>query len=399
MAGKLPRGITKDAAREKFKVQVGFQGRTVLIGRYDTLGNAKAALKIARGEIASKTFRPPAQVKRAQRAAIAAAKAERSAQTTTVADWAETWLDHLIAEGRASGTISTYRSALGKWILPEIGTKAISSVGQVKDGLCRPLDRCKAEPCDRCELNRLIGGWPIGARRAVRAMFLAAVDAQVIPSSPLKVSTPHAATPNTLADGQIPSRDDVAALAAAMPRYGLAVLLTYGLALRWPGEPLGLQRGDFDLANKRVHVQRQWRSKPPEYGPCKRDSNGWVEIPDWLVPIVERHLLSLNANPSTPIISSPRNPTLPLSQKTLEKEWKHALTETGLNWRAYDLRHAALTEFGRIPGVSLADLKARGRHRSTEAAMRYYHSDAERQKQIVQQMAPVPFTDADTIPI
>ncbi len=44
----------------------------------------------------------------------------------------------------------------------------------------------------------------------------------------------------------------------------------------------------------------------------------------------------------------------------------------------HDLRHVALTNYARLPEVTLADVMALGGHRSERVAMRYQHSDDER---------------------
>ena len=52
MAKKLPAGIEWDSARSKYRVTVYVNGKRYRLGRFDTLTDAKAAVTIAKADIA-----------------------------------------------------------------------------------------------------------------------------------------------------------------------------------------------------------------------------------------------------------------------------------------------------------------------------------------------------------
>ena len=56
---KFPPGIVRDTVCEKYRVSVSSDGRRYRIGRYETLMDAKAALSIARADVARGIFVPP----------------------------------------------------------------------------------------------------------------------------------------------------------------------------------------------------------------------------------------------------------------------------------------------------------------------------------------------------
>lgn len=49
----------------------------------------------------------------------------------------------------------------------------------------------------------------------------------------------------------------------------------------------------------------------------------------------------------------------------------------------HDLRHVALTNYARLPGVTLKDIMARGGHASERVAMGYQHADTARDQAAV----------------
>lgn len=59
--GTLPRGIT--LYRGRYRVRLSIDGHTHALGMYDTLGDAKAALAIAKGEAVRGAFVPPSEVR------------------------------------------------------------------------------------------------------------------------------------------------------------------------------------------------------------------------------------------------------------------------------------------------------------------------------------------------
>ena len=71
---KLPRGVTR--YRGRYRVRIDNEGRTHSLGMFDTLTDARAALDIARGQIARGRFVPPAERRAARMAEAAKVEAE-----------------------------------------------------------------------------------------------------------------------------------------------------------------------------------------------------------------------------------------------------------------------------------------------------------------------------------
>ena len=59
MQKKLPPGIEWDESRGKYRATVYESGKRFRLGRFDTLTDAKAALSIARADVARGIFVPP----------------------------------------------------------------------------------------------------------------------------------------------------------------------------------------------------------------------------------------------------------------------------------------------------------------------------------------------------
>ena len=113
---KLPRGVTR--YRGRYRVRVDHEGRTQALGMFDTLTDARAALDIARGQIARGLFVPPAE----RRAARLAEAAKVEAESVTVREWSQRWLAELEANpDRSQATVVSYRSVLKNHVLEELG--------------------------------------------------------------------------------------------------------------------------------------------------------------------------------------------------------------------------------------------------------------------------------------
>ena len=106
-AEKLPRGV--DRLRSgMFRARVFHEGRQYSLGSFFTLGDARAALSIARGEMARGTFVPPAE----RRRMVAAVTEDERQRALTVRAWSEMWLQGLAEAERSPGTTTSYRSTL-----------------------------------------------------------------------------------------------------------------------------------------------------------------------------------------------------------------------------------------------------------------------------------------------
>lgn len=375
MPRPLPRGIIR--YRDRYRVRVTYQGARILIGDYDTLTDAKAALAVAQADIARQVFVPPAQ-RRAQAAAEreAARRAQAQARQTalTVGQWAEQWLDALTTAGRTPATLRSYRSTLGAHILPTLGDVALAGLSQDDvDGL---LAACRTR------------GVRTNAAVTLRAMLRAAVEAGAggLTVVPVRIRVPKADSGQALDASRIATPEQVRALCEAMPpRLALAPMLAAMMSLRL-GEVLGLQRGDLDSLDGgavTLRVVRQWNSKTiggASYTPPKAGSAGVLAVPDTLVPMISEHLAAYVApEPDAPLFAAVGE-RRPLSQTAFDKAWRAARESAGMpGYRFHDLRHTGLTMYART-GATLAEIMARGRHRNPDVAVRYQHATIDRDR-------------------
>ncbi len=359
MAGdgdKLPRGI--QWIGDKYRVRVTYQGSQYQIGVYYSLGDARAALDIARSQIARELFVPVPVRRRRRREAKAATRAE----AVTVRVWADQWLDALERVGRSPGTIATYRSTLKTHVLPMVGDKRLRDVTPAM-------------------VDRITAGKPAptvyNITRTMSSMFRAAMKAHVggVQESPI---------PSGGVDGKATRTDDaddatikqVQALANLMPDdLAPAVWLAATCGLRL-GEVLGLQRRDLHLddeAGPTVTVARQWLMKatPPAYGEPKAGSARTVAIPASVVPALHAHLARFVApEPEAVVFPSHVNPRKPVAQTTFDNQWRAARDQVKPGLHFHSLRHVALTLYAEA-GATSKELLRRGGHSSLEVAMRY----------------------------
>lgn len=373
-ARKLPTGIDRIKTGH-YRVRVSYEARQYTVGLFHTLGDARAALAIARSEIATRTFVPPA-VRRQQWKDRASRDA---ASSMTVSQWSEKWLAALEREGRSGATIVTYRSALNVHILPALGDKRLVDVTSenVEDMLA-------AIPKTGARAN---------AARVTRSMFLRAVDARAggLTTSPVKIKIAKGATAaEPMDDDALPTPAQVRALTAAMPEHlRIAVPLAAWCSLRL-GEVLGLRRRDFDLTDPedaRVQIVRQVNSKagatitPPKSGSARR-----VAVPAALVPALQAHLAAhVGADPDAPLLPSPQNPARPISQSAFDRAWRLARDQVKRGLRFHQLRHLGLTAYAR-QGATTAELLARGGHKSSGVALRYQHASAARDRALTDKL-------------
>lgn len=369
-----PRGIDRPRG-QTYRARVFWEGRQVSIGHFHTLGDAKAALAIARSEVARQTFVPPKERRR-----LAAAVVEQEArQSLTVRQWCETWLDGLKVAERSPGTITSYRSTLKVHILPVLGDRRLVDV------TTSDIDELLAD------MREAKGPWA-NVARTVRAMFAAAaaprVQAGGLTESPVVVSVPKPKRVRKLAPDEIPTAEQAAALRGAMPpELAVAVDLAAWCAMRL-GEVLGLQRRDLenldDPKRAMLHVRRQWHTKsnPPAYGDPKRGSARSISIPPRVAARLAEHMKEhAGSGLEGPVLPSPRDPVRPISEQAFNTAWNAARKVAGVKFVFHDLRHLGLSLYAQ-QGATLAEIMARGGHTNVDAAMIYQMSSADRDREL-----------------
>ena len=369
---KLPRGI--DFYRGGYRVRVTFEGKQVLIGHWEMLDLAELALRQAHAEIITRTFVPPAVVKRQRREA----EAKALARGLTLNQWVTQWLDDLEngSKPRSAGTIASYRSTLNQHVLPELGDKRLVDITEFD--VTSVVDASIASGA----------GASRNVARTLRALFNRAVETNAggLDTSPVSHLKIPSSRSTARGDDKVPTLDEIRKITANMPdATKLAVSLAVWCQLRL-SEVLGLQRGDFKNLETSDHavlsVDRQWNSKvkPPDYTLPKGSKTRRVAVPPALVPKIRSHFAAMKLqSPDAPVFSSPRDTSRPLSHTALGRQWDLArdAVHPGLSFHA--LRHAGLTFFAQS-GATTAEIMRRGGHSDIESAAVYQHSSAERDR-------------------
>ncbi len=275
----------------------------------------------------------------------------------------------------ADRTVETYRGLLTIHILPELG--------KIEIGHLTPGDV-------RVWHNRLAGKYPSTAAksyRLLRTMLNAAVADELIARSPCRI---EGAGKEAAPERPIATIQEAEKLVAAMPeRFQAIVVLAAWCQLR-KGELLALRRRDVDLLHSTVKVARNLQQlrngqlviKEPKTTAGRRT----VSIPSHVVPTIRSHLERFTAlDPDALVFTGEQGG--PLRPHVLQKHWSRARLTIGrpeLHLR--DLRHTGNT-WAAATGASTRELMTRMGHSSAEAALRYQHATAERDKAIADALA------------
>lgn len=230
------------------------------------------------------------------------------------------------------------------------------------------------------------------ASRAYRVLSMVmeqAVEDRLIRENPCKVR--GAASARTGRAQRVPSRDEVNALAAAMPeRLSLAVLLAaYGGLRR--GEVLGLSRDAFELMllgermTYRVHVRQQLLDVEGKVmiGPTKTGETRVVLLPWHIEGVVTRHLGERVGEDDDAVVFGSTRSGEYLPPPSFAYQWIKARKAAGVEGvRFHDLRHFAGTDVTRAGGT-VADAAEKLGHKSIRTAMIYQHETG-RQREIAE---------------
>lgn len=163
---------------------------------------------------------------------------------------------------------------------------------------------------------------------------------------------------------------------AHMPeRLKAMVMLAAWCGLRF-GELVELRRGDVDIQNGVIRVQRG----------ASRVSGGWeiggpktlagirdVSIPPHVRPEIEAHLDSHVAETKDALLFPPQSGERLQPSTFYRHFYKARATADRTDLRFHDLRHSSATWYAQT-GATLAELMDRLGHASPQAAMRYQHA-------------------------
>lgn len=383
-SGPLPRGIT--LYRGRYRVRLSVDGQTHALGMFDTLGDAKAALAIAKGEAVRGSFVPPSEV-RAQRRAVV----EREAlESVTVGEWAQTWLAEMDANPKRShATVVSYTSVLRNHVLPTLGH--VRLVDLTPQQVADLLTELRSRPSAR-HPGAKANGITHTTTIVLRSMINAAVKREIggLTSFRFPEAVGHVRVRPAEEDGDVATPTEVAAMAEAMPEHlRIAVPLAAWCALRL-GEVLGLERRDLehldDPARATLHVRRQWNTKAHAITDPKADSARSIAIPRFLLPALVAHVKEFTgANPTSTVLRGRRRDER-VSQTAFDNAWREARKDVRPTFRFHDLRHTGLTIYAQ-QGATLAELLHRGGHSDVSVALRYQHATAERDRALADRLS------------
>lgn len=388
---KLPQGI--DRYGEKFRSRVSYAGVQHLVGYFFTLADAKAALSIARSEIARGTFIPPTEKRRKQREEARRARAQAERDQRTVRELKDDWIAWLERRGRKLGTIYTYDRQLESNFLNEFGERSPTSI-EVQE-----IDKWYTQLAEDTTQRNAAGVY-----RTVASMFrYAAGTAQGLPDdfdrwideSPCKVPGGAANRRSKPRDKVLATPEQIRQMAEAMPEGDSLIVLLGGYAGLRIGEVLALLREDIIESKNdgslwvRVIKQIQARgSGVREEEPKTEDGKRNVPLPDWLAEEVQHHLDNyVGAGPRAPLF--PRTPrgTQRHNPNTIGKRFKRAKEQLAasnpeentalLEFTFHDLRHTYLTTLANS-GATIEELQKLGGHRDINSVMVYQHAGRER---------------------
>jgi integrase len=180
----------------------------------------------------------------------------------------------------------------------------------------------------------------------------------------------------------------------------LAVLLAAFGGLRL-SEWRALRRRDLVIEGDRVivNITRQaqhisgsgWSVGPPKSTEGARA----VKLPSFLTAAVRHHLSEFKVSFPDSLLFELKGQSAFLHDAQFNLHWNRARQAAGVrvkegdSWvnivRAHDLRHFHLSLYGQS-GATLAELKARGGHSTTQASMVYQHALVDREAELVDAM-------------
>lgn len=399
--GKLPRGINRQP-EGTYRARIFIDGKQHSLGCFQTIGDAKAALAIARADKARGTFVSPSERRKKLKASAAQSKVQEQADARTIRQMVEAWQDWQEKRGLKLGSRYTYERRLEAHFMPQFGDRSISSVTPDEladwiDALESKLGAKGAAPIHLTVAS--LFKWATGdAPDLPRGFTPWLLASPVPPLAGVRLRRNAAAKP--VERNRTPATaEDIAALAEGMPEgERLAVLLAGWCGLRL-GEVLGLRRRHITTTGKgekvvtwiSVEVQVQARgSGLREETPKSAAGVRTVPVPPVIVQALTEHLKDHAATGRDGLLfHRPGAPSKHLHPNTLRTHFNAALDAVNAsrgddddrepleNFTFHGLRHTALTRLGQA-GATTAELKAYAGHSDGKSVERYQHAERER---------------------
>jgi integrase len=339
-------------------------------GRYAVRYTAPSGIRASAGRTFASKADAEAWAADKRRQIDRGAKAAR--EKITFSAYATTWLENRHVKGRPikPRTRAHYQALLDDHLVPTFGNRQLHAItpADVRGWHAATL---ADKPTMRSHAYSLL-----------RTIFASAANDDLIDANPCRIV--GAGRTDRVVKIKPATVEELSTLTAAMPeRLQLMVLLASWCALRF-GETIELRRGDIDLSGETIRIRRaavrvggQFRIGTPKSEASIRD----VAIPPHLIPVIEDHLAK-HVGTERDSLLFPNDSGEHLQPSTLMRHWYKARAAAGrddLRW--HDLRHSGAV-LAAATGASLAELMARLGHSTPQAAMRYQHAAAGRDREI-----------------
>ncbi len=307
----------------------------------------------------------------------------------TVLEFATAWLTTAMVRG---STHDKYAQYIARYIAPvpvddaPADRRVRRSSPYLAVSLAHtPLRKLSAEQVGRwfATIRADVPTTAAGAYRLLATMCKDAVRLGKLDSSPCVLRGAHKESVPVSRTIPVPH---IAMLADAMPaKLRLTVLLAGWCGLRRE-EVLGLQIDDVDLSDPehpRLTVRRSWVRGHGALGagPTKNGEHRVIEVPAPVGEALREHVAVHAGSPW--LFPGGRGAVDP---RVLDRQWRRATEALGLPaYRFHELRHTALTNFGKT-GATVAEIKTFGGHASIAAAARYWHDTGERSRELADRL-------------
>ncbi len=277
------------------------------------------------------------------------------------AAWADQWLQR---PGKRTNSVVRDRQAIAHF-LPLLGPRPLGTITPMHVQGAIDVRASEAAPATVAR-----------DFSALRAVFNAAVDADLIGRSPCrKIALPRVRPP-----ARTPvSPEDLERLASEVPgRYRALVLIGGVLGLRW-GEAVGLRIGDVDFLRRTVRVSQVVEETAGEIRIVAEAKSAaglrTVSAPAFLIEELSRHIAryrsEASGDPGALIFMGPRGGVL--RRRFSERTFAPAVRRAGLDpsLTFHGLRHAAITAMVEL-GVHPRVMQGRAGHATAKLTMELY---------------------------
>lgn len=364
---KLPSG----RFQARYKLKIGPATRTF---------NAPGTFRTKR-EAAQWLDQQSADISRGERKPHTYHQSGTKASNPLLRDYAQTWLQKLEERDVSPNTMRSYLSTLRCHILPKLGEYELRAI-------TKPILNNWYETT---AVNS--SGAKRNAYRTLSSLLNAAVDDDLIPSSPLHIKG-ALAKPKTRNEARerVASVKQVEQIASLMPeQMGIAVFLAAWAGLRW-NEIAALRRKHIDLESGVIRVRAGVKRKPNGglvEGPPK-SALGVRDIP--LAPVLRERLEAhldkhVDSRPEALIVYSSAGRDRFLSNKSLHTRYDRAVSQVGLDGFGFHQLRATCATWLMRSGATPAEIQAILGHSDWATSQLYQRASKERLRQVMNSLS------------